>query len=73
MENKRDPVVEDVVKKFRKRSELGIKKYGTTLDDNHLSLKEWLTHAMEESMDQTLYMNKIIMTLDNYEKNKNNN
>ena len=61
--NRVDPVVEDLVCKFRSRSLLGIQKYGTTLDDNNLSLKAWLTHAMEELMDASLYLNKIIMVL----------
>jgi len=59
-----DPVVENLIDRFRGRSRLGIKKYGTTLDDNNLSLKEWLTHMMEELMDASLYANKMIMVLD---------
>jgi len=59
-----DPVVENLIEQFRKRSRLGIKKYGTTLDNNNLTLKEWLTHMMEELMDASLYANKMIMVLD---------
>ena len=40
----KDPIVESVVKKYEERSKVGIHKYGTTLQDNELSLLEWLTH-----------------------------
>ena len=62
--NRIDPVVEDLVCKFRYRSLVGISKYGTTLHENNLSLKQWLTHACEEAMDMALYMNKMILVLD---------
>ena len=54
-----DPIVYSVVKKFNQRSELGQKKYGTTLAREDLSLDEWLNHAIEESMDLILYLTKI--------------
>ena len=55
----RDPIVESVVKKYEERSKVGIHKYGTTLQDNELSLLEWLTHLQEELMDATLYIEKL--------------
>jgi uncharacterized ferritin-like protein (DUF455 family) len=54
-----DKIVQSVIDKFNKRSELGIKKYGTTLDQNLLSFDEWITHAQEEAMDFVLYLEKI--------------
>jgi hypothetical protein len=35
-----------------------IKKYGTTLEKNSLTLSEWLQHAKEEAMDMVLYLHK---------------
>lgn len=55
----KDKIVEDVIYKYRERSEAGIEKYGTTLDQNLLSFDEWLTHAQEEAMDFVLYLEKI--------------
>ena len=55
----KDPIVELVVKKYEERSSVGIAKYGTTLQDNELSLLEWLTHLQEELMDATLYIEKL--------------
>lgn len=50
------------------RQQLGIKKYGTTLADNKLSLKEVLIHAYEESLDKSLYLRKAIEILKEQEK-----
>jgi len=55
----KDKHVENVVKKYKKRSETGIKKYGTTLDRNDVDLLGWLTHLQEELMDATLYIEKL--------------
>lgn len=54
-----DKIVEDVMAKYRQRSEVGIAKYGTTLDENKATLIEWLTHLQEELMDATLYIEKL--------------
>jgi len=54
-----DTIVDSVVNKYRERSETGIRKYGTTLDRNDLTLSDWLTHLQEELMDATLYVEKL--------------
>ena len=54
-----DKIVEDVIAKYRQRSDVGIAKYGTTLDENKATLIEWLTHLQEELMDATLYIEKL--------------
>ena len=54
-----DPIVEQVVNKFDTRSNVGIQKYGTTLDENKATLVEWLNHLQEELMDATLYIQKL--------------
>ena len=54
-----DKIVEDVIAKYRQRSEVGIAKYGTTLVENKATLIEWLTHLQEELMDATLYIEKL--------------
>ena len=48
-----------VVEAFLKRSNVGIEKYGTTLDRDDLTPLEWLKHAQEEAMDFTLYLEKL--------------
>lgn len=54
-----DSIVNSVIEKFISRSELGLKKYGTNLDRNDLSVYEWITHAQEELMDGILYLEKL--------------
>jgi hypothetical protein len=54
-----DPIVESVINQFKTRSEIGIKKYGTTLERNDLSTLDWLKHLQEEMMDAVLYIEKL--------------
>ena len=54
-----DKIVLSVLESFKKRSEIGIKKYNTTLERNDLSTLEWLQHAQEEAMDFVLYLEKL--------------
>ena len=55
---KKDPIVEKVRQKLLDRSRLGIKKYGTTLEENNTD--DFLVHALEEAMDLALYLQKEI-------------
>ena len=55
----KDSIVESVIEQFRDRSEVGIKKYNTTLDRKDLSVLEWLQHLQEEIMDACLYIEKL--------------
>ncbi len=60
MENQQiDPILMKVLTKYYERSEIGIKKYGTTLENNTLPLLDWLNHLQEELMDATLYIEKL--------------
>ena len=62
-----DPIVLAVMTKFYERSQVGIKKYNTTLERNDLSTLEWLNHAQEEAMDFVLYLERL---KDEYKSNK---
>jgi hypothetical protein len=53
-----DAIVEGLIEEYRLRSLKGIAKYRTTLEDNQLSLMQWLQHAKEEAMDMALYLHK---------------
>jgi len=59
-----DTIVQSVIEKFYERSQVGIKKYNTTLDRNDLSLYEWISHAQEEIMDFILYLEKVKKIVD---------
>lgn len=55
----KDKIVKSVIKQFKQRSEVGINKYGTTLDRDDLSTLEWLQNLQEELLDATLYIEKL--------------
>ena len=48
-----DQIVLEVIEKYAQRSEIGINKYGTTLEQNNHD--NYLKHLQEELMDATLY------------------
>lgn len=54
---KNDSIVDAVIDEYRKRSAVGIKKYGTTLQDNNTD--DYLQHLQEELMDAVLYIQKL--------------
>ena len=60
---KPDTIVESVINQFKKRSEVGIKKYGVTLDRDDLSAADWILHTQQELMDGILYLEKLKQTL----------
>ena len=55
----KDSIVESVISQFKKRSEVGIAKYGVTLDRTDLSTLDWINHAQQEAMDFCLYLEKL--------------
>lgn len=59
----KDTIVENVIKQFKERSEVGINKYGVTLDREDLSSLDWINHAQQEAMDFVLYLEKLKQTL----------
>jgi len=61
---KMSSIEEKVIVEIRQRAEKGEAKYGTTMDRNDLSLKEWLQHLKEELMDGVIYIQKIINELE---------
>jgi hypothetical protein len=50
-----------------RRQALGKNKYGTTVAENPLSLREWLHHAYEECLDQAVYLKRAIEEIDEQE------
>ena len=56
----KDTIVESVIEQFKQRSEVGIKKYGVTLDREDLDTLEWMIHFREELMDGLLYLERVI-------------
>lgn len=59
-----DPVVEANRVMLKERSDFGIQKYGHMLTRPDLGLRDWLQHALEESLDQANYLQAAIRYLD---------
>ena len=57
-------VEEKVIKQIRERAEFGLQKYGVDMMRTDLSLRDWLQHTLEETLDQAVYLQKAIMILD---------
>jgi hypothetical protein len=55
----KDKIVEQVVNKFKERSQRGITKYGSTLERNDLDVVDWMNHLQEELMDAILYLERM--------------
>lgn len=67
MSHIQDSIIKKVIDKLVSRSQVGIEKYGTTLDRDDLSTKEWLQHLQEELMDACGYIEKLISLIEESE------
>jgi hypothetical protein len=67
MSHIQDSIIKKVIDKLASRSQVGIEKYGTTLDRDDLSTKEWLIHLQEELMDACGYIEKLISLIEESE------
>lgn len=58
----------EVIADISKRQQLGIVKYGTTVEQNPLELRQWLQHGYEEALDLAIYLKRAIQELDKDQK-----
>lgn len=57
-----------VCEDIEKRQALGLQKYGTSVEQNPLILRDWLQHQYEELLDAAVYCRRAIEELDNAKK-----
>ena len=50
----------DVCTKIQLRAEVGLKKYGTTMEREDFSELDWMTYLQEELMDAVVYLQRMI-------------
>ena len=62
--NRLDPVVEANRKMLLERSQVGIKKYGMTLDEAKYSERQLVVHALEEALDLANYLQAKLQRID---------
>lgn len=53
-----------VIAMIAERQRVGLKKYGTTVEENPLPLVAWLHHALEETLDKAIYLQRAIEELE---------
>jgi hypothetical protein len=58
--NAPDPIVEKVRQKLLDRSQVGIAKYGCTMERDDLTVLDFLKHHQEELMDAAIYVERLI-------------
>ena len=54
----------EVCADIARRQALGKNKYGTTVADNPLTLRQWLQHGLEEALDLAVYIKRAIAEID---------
>lgn len=59
----KDAVVEANRNLLKQRSDLGINKYGVTLENSNLSEEQLLQHALEEALDFANYIQALLMKI----------
>lgn len=58
--NAPDPIVEQVRQKLLDRSQVGIQKYGCTMELDDLTILDFLKHHQEELLDAAIYVERLI-------------
>lgn len=58
-----DANVDAVREKMKRRAQMGLAKYGVTTERTDLDLAAWCHHAQEETMDLSIYLERIIKEL----------
>lgn len=61
---KRDAIVCNVLQRIKDRANLGMLKYGVTMERDDVSTVEWLRHAQEEAMDLAIYLERVISDME---------
>ncbi|MEC1395327.1 MULTISPECIES: hypothetical protein [Bacillus amyloliquefaciens group] len=59
-----NPIISAVISKLNVQQEKGLAKYGQPVQVNAYDLRGWLQHALEETLDQAVYLEAAIQTLD---------
>lgn len=58
----------EVVNDILMRKKRGMEKYGTSVANNPLPLREWLQHQYEELLDAAIYCKRAMWEIDNARK-----
>jgi hypothetical protein len=56
-------ILSEVIGDLKRREQVGIKKYGTTVDRSDLSTEQWVQHFYEELLDGAVYARAILQNV----------
>ena len=63
-----DKTVNNLMVKFSNRAIVSNKKHGDKIHEVEKSTKQWVTEALEESMDMCVYLQRLLEKLEKKEK-----
>lgn len=63
-ENKPTGIEAMVCEDIARRQAFGLNKYGVSVAENPLELRQWLQHAYEEALDLSVYLKRIMQEMD---------
>lgn len=63
-ENKPTGIEAMVCADIARRQAFGLNKYGVSVAENPLELRQWLQHAYEEALDMAIYLRRAIEEID---------
>lgn len=52
-------IASSIIKQVKERADVGLAKYGVTLDREDLTQEEWIQHAIEEALDFAGYLTRL--------------
>ncbi|KIN42409.1 hypothetical protein [Bacillus subtilis] len=64
-------IISSIYQKIEAQQAKGLKKYGKEVHTDSHSLREWLQHALEETLDKAVYLEAAIQKIDEAEKGTN--
>ncbi|MHC8660879.1 hypothetical protein QTN46_17965 [Bacillus amyloliquefaciens] len=64
-----NPIISAVISKLNAQQEKGLAKYGQPVQVNAYDLRGWLQHALEETLDQAVYLEAAIQTIQAFDDN----
>tara|TARA_R100000234_G_C4989951_1_gene175043 strand:- start:956 stop:1279 length:324 start_codon:yes stop_codon:yes gene_type:complete len=60
-----DKTVNNLMYKFSKRAIISNKKHGDTINEVQKTTRQWVKEALEEAMDQCVYLQRLLEKIDN--------
>ena len=57
-------IEDEVCKKIQERAQIGLEKYGVTMERTDFDFKTWLIYLQEELMEAVVYLQRLIEDCD---------